>query len=68
MFCLSSRSLPDWRGDWCRNNYDLEVHRDRAKDLPDVSVIICFHNEAWSTLLRSGRLNGSVTISVAIFA
>jgi hypothetical protein len=48
--------LPDWRGDWCRSNYDLEVNAEKAKDLDDVSVIICFHNEAWSTLLRSGWL------------
>jgi hypothetical protein len=48
--------LPDWRGDWCRSNYDLEVNAEKAKELDDVSVIICFHNEAWSTLLRSGWL------------
>ncbi|KAK9887746.1 hypothetical protein WA026_000060 [Henosepilachna vigintioctopunctata] len=41
------RSLPDPRDEWCR---------DEAKylsDLPRTSVIICFHNEAWSVLLRT---------------
>ena len=42
------RSLPDFRGDWCKANYDHLVD-----SLPPVSVIICFYNEAWSTLLRS---------------
>ena len=42
------RSLPDFRGQWCKANYDHLVNQ-----LPSVSVIICFHNEAWSTLLRS---------------
>ena len=42
------RSLPDFRGEWCKANYDHLVD-----SLPPVSVIICFYNEAWSTLLRS---------------
>ena len=44
-----NRSLPDFRGEWCKANYDhlIDDH------LPSVSIIICFHNEAWSTLLRS---------------
>ena len=43
-----NRSLPDFRGEWCKSNYDHLINQ-----LPSVSVIICFHNEAWSTLLRS---------------
>ena len=42
------RSLPDFRGQWCRNQYD-----NKTDHLEKVSIIICFHNEAWSTLLRS---------------
>ncbi len=42
------RSLPDFRGQWCRDQYDGDNDH-----LEKVSVIICFHNEAWSTLLRS---------------
>ena len=42
------RSLPDFRGEWCKSNYDHLVDT-----LTPVSVIICFYNEAWSTLLRS---------------
>ena len=42
------RSLPDFRGEWCKSTYD-----HMANQLPSVSIIICFHNEAWSTLLRS---------------
>ncbi len=41
------RSLPDWRGDWCRDTY-----APNRQDLEPTSVIICFHNEAWSTLVR----------------
>jgi len=41
------RSLPDLRGDWCKE-------KDRfLENLPPTSVIVCFHNEAWSVLLRS---------------
>lgn len=41
------RSLPDPRDDYCKRN---DLYLD---DLPSTSVIIIFHNEAWSTLLRS---------------
>lgn len=41
------RSLPDPRDEWCKKP-------DRyLQDLPATSVIICFHNEAWSILLRT---------------
>ncbi|XP_022917093.1 putative polypeptide N-acetylgalactosaminyltransferase 9 isoform X2 [Onthophagus taurus] len=41
------RSLPDPRDEWCKSP-------DRyLKNLPKTSVIICFHNEAWSVLLRT---------------
>lgn len=41
------RSLPDPRDQWCK-----EPGR-YLKDLPPTAVIICFHNEAWSVLLRT---------------
>lgn len=41
------RSLPDFRDDWCRSEYP------RVATLPKTAVIMCFHNEAWSTLMRS---------------
>ncbi|XP_013382243.1 polypeptide N-acetylgalactosaminyltransferase 5 [Lingula anatina] len=40
------RSLPDVRDKECR---DFKY----ASHLPDTSVVICFHNEAWSVLLRT---------------
>ncbi|XP_061179940.1 polypeptide N-acetylgalactosaminyltransferase 5-like isoform X2 [Saccostrea echinata] len=40
------RSLPDVRDPECK---DLK-YRD---NLPDTSVVVCFHNEAWSVLLRT---------------
>lgn len=43
-----NRSLPDWRGDWCQKTYS----EDRP-DLDSTSVVVCFHNEAWSTLIRT---------------
>ncbi|KAL7016776.1 hypothetical protein ACKWTF_010134 [Chironomus riparius] len=42
------RSLPDPRTKWCK-----ESEKDYNKDLPQTSVIVTFHNEAWSTLLRT---------------
>ncbi|GAA6108146.1 polypeptide N-acetylgalactosaminyltransferase 13 isoform X2 [Tachysurus ichikawai] len=41
-----NRSLPDVRLDGCKT----KVHPD---DLPNTSIVIVFHNEAWSTLLRT---------------
>lgn len=40
------RKLPDVRFDLCKS-------KAYADNLPATSVILCFHNEAWSTLLRS---------------
>ncbi|XP_055328934.1 polypeptide N-acetylgalactosaminyltransferase 5-like [Paramacrobiotus metropolitanus] len=42
------RSLPDVRDERCR-----EEESGYLKDLPDTSVVVCFHNEAWSVLLRT---------------
>ncbi|KAL5017649.1 hypothetical protein ScPMuIL_007238 [Solemya velum] len=44
-FIPVERELPDRRHEKCKGPY--------MGDLPQTSVIICFHNEAWSTLLRS---------------
>uniref|UniRef100_A0A8C5HX73 Polypeptide N-acetylgalactosaminyltransferase n=1 Tax=Gouania willdenowi TaxID=441366 RepID=A0A8C5HX73_GOUWI len=41
-----NRSLPDVRLDGCKT----KVYND---DLPNTSIVIVFHNEAWSTLLRT---------------
>ncbi|XP_043227648.1 putative polypeptide N-acetylgalactosaminyltransferase 9 isoform X1 [Amphibalanus amphitrite] len=40
------RTLPDVRDDKCRESRF-------SRHLPDTAVIICFHNEAWSTLVRT---------------
>ncbi|XP_052741509.1 putative polypeptide N-acetylgalactosaminyltransferase 9 [Bicyclus anynana] len=40
------RALPDFRDEWCRQPYYLSNSHA-------VTIIICFHNEAWSTLLRT---------------
>lgn len=43
-----NRTLPDVRMDACKKKTYPEVHK-----LPATSVVIVFHNEAWSTLLRT---------------
>lgn len=43
------RSLPDQRDPWCKTE-EAVLPLDK---LPETSIIICFHNEAWSTLLRT---------------
>ncbi|XP_055955890.1 uncharacterized protein LOC126815837 [Patella vulgata] len=40
------RTLPDKRDESC-------LTKIYGKNLPDTAIIICFHNEAWSTLLRT---------------
>lgn len=41
------RSLPDPRDAWCK---DSAMY---LSNLPKTDVIICFHNEAWSVLIRT---------------
>ncbi|XP_077867799.1 polypeptide N-acetylgalactosaminyltransferase 13-like [Saccoglossus kowalevskii] len=41
-----TRHIPDTRHTGCAN-------KTYSHDLPKTSIIICFHNEAWSTLLRT---------------
>ena len=41
------RKLPDVRYKYCLENMTY------LQKLPQTSVIVCFHNEAWSTLLRT---------------
>ena len=43
-----NRSLPDRRDDWCKENVLVDPNY-----LPSTSVIIIFHNEALSTLIRT---------------
>lgn len=43
-----NRSLSDDRTDYCKS-----MHGNYSENLPKTSVIITFHNEAWSTLLRT---------------
>ena len=43
-----NRSLPDRRDEWCKQ----PSNKISAKELPPTSVIIIFHNEAWSALIR----------------
>jgi len=42
-----NRTLPDPRDQWCKTQ-DIDV-----QNLPSTSVIVCFHNEAFSTLVRT---------------
>uniref|UniRef100_A0A336K344 Polypeptide N-acetylgalactosaminyltransferase n=1 Tax=Culicoides sonorensis TaxID=179676 RepID=A0A336K344_CULSO len=43
---MLNRSLTDVRHEACKNKY-------YASKLPDTSIVIVFHNEAWTTLLRT---------------
>ena len=45
-----NRSLPDRRDNWCKEPENQKVP---VEELPATSVIIIFHNEAWSTLIRT---------------
>lgn len=42
-----NRTLPDVRDSWCKEPSRF------LEDLPKTDVIICFYNEAWSTLVRT---------------
>ncbi|VDD86054.1 unnamed protein product [Enterobius vermicularis] len=44
-----NRTLPDYRTGKCRES----ANRYKNYPLPTTSIIIVFHNEAWSTLLRT---------------
>ena len=44
-----NRSLPDRRDDYCTHEGAVKYS---VSELPKTSVIIIFHNEAWSTLIR----------------
>jgi len=43
------RSLPDHRDPWCKE----EDRNLPVTSLPRTSVIVCFHNEGWTALLRT---------------
>lgn len=45
-----NRSLPDRRDEWCKQP---ENQKASVAELPATSIIIIFHNEAWSTLIRT---------------
>ncbi|UMM25549.1 hypothetical protein L5515_005324 [Caenorhabditis briggsae] len=45
-----NRTLPDYRSEACRNAAGNEK---TTVGLPTTSIIIVFHNEAWTTLLRT---------------
>jgi polypeptide N-acetylgalactosaminyltransferase len=45
-----NRSLPDRRDDYCKQPKNWGYQS--LDELPKTSVIIIFHNEAWSTLIR----------------
>ena len=44
-----NRSLPDRRDEWCKG----ETMAEEKLELQPTSVIVIFHNEAWSTLMRT---------------
>ena len=44
-----SRSLPDLRDNWCKEPGRL------LETLPRTSVIVCFHNEAWSVVTSAAN-------------
>ncbi|KAG5672039.1 hypothetical protein PVAND_002201 [Polypedilum vanderplanki] len=43
-----NRTLRDFRSDYCRDMQNVY-----SKNVPKVSIVMVFHNEAWSTLMRS---------------
>uniref|UniRef100_A0A7E4V1U7 Polypeptide N-acetylgalactosaminyltransferase n=1 Tax=Panagrellus redivivus TaxID=6233 RepID=A0A7E4V1U7_PANRE len=44
-----NRTLPDFRSSKCQRDYNTY----HLSELPTTSIIIVFHNEAWTTLLRT---------------
>lgn len=51
--CLSdeislTRNIPDLRTNYCKSTVE-----NASENMPKTSIIMTFHNEAWSTLLRS---------------